>query len=416
MANAPNASHSPKDSSRDWGEGLRVLAATTWVQALCSAAMLLVPTLAPQVAAAFGVPTGLVGLQISLLYGVAMLTSLQSAVVARRLGGCRTSQLAMLLVLAGCGMVLMGSPVALLATTLLLGVAYGLTNPAAAQLLSRFTPADRRNLVYSIKQTGVPLGGILAGLLAPPLAAAWNWQAAFMAVGGATMATVLALQWRRSRWDSDRDSSARMHGFGSLEVLRRRVSMRWLGFTGFCLSAAQLSLISFAVAFMVEELLITLVTAGIIISLMHVAGVSGRIGWGLLADRLGGSLPVLYGLSALMAVVFLVISLVGAALPTWLAVVLLVIAGTTAIGWNGVYLGEVARRSLQRDVGDATAAVLVLTYMGVLVGPALFSLVVWLTDSYAAGFMLPAVAASLAIICLHNCRRASQEVETAAFR
>lgn len=68
------------------GEGWRVLAATTWVQVLCSGGMLLVPTLAPQVAAAFGIPTGWVGLQVSLLYGVAMLASLQSAVLSRRLG------------------------------------------------------------------------------------------------------------------------------------------------------------------------------------------------------------------------------------------------------------------------------------------------------------------------------------------
>lgn len=121
-------------------EGWWVLAATTWVQVLCSGGMLLVPTLAPQIAAAFGVATNLVGLQVSLLYGVAMLASLQSAVVARRLGGCRASQLAMALVMAGCLMALLGTPLALLATTLLLGLAYGLTSPAAAELLTRFTP------------------------------------------------------------------------------------------------------------------------------------------------------------------------------------------------------------------------------------------------------------------------------------
>ncbi len=112
-----------------------------------------------------------------------------------------------------------------------------------------------------------------------------------------------------------------MQRAGSLGVLRRYRAMRWLGATGFCLSAAQLSLLSFAVA------------------------------------------------------------------------------------WNGVYLGEVARRCDPGEVGEATAAVLVLTYMGVLVGPALFSLIVWLTGSYSVGFLLPMVTGALAVFCLLNCER-----------
>ncbi|MFQ3790341.1 MFS transporter [Halomonas sp. A29] len=410
MPSTPFAS-SPSPSR---AEGWWVLAATTWVQVLCSGAMLLVPTLAPQIAAAFGVATKLVGLQVSLLYGVAMLASLQSAVVARRLGGCRASQWAMALVLAGCALALFGTPVALLATTLMLGLAYGLTSPAAAELLTRFTPAERRNLVFSIKQTGVPLGGVLAGLLAPPLAAYWSWHAAFLAIGVTCLGMLLLLQCRRALWDEARQPTARMRGSGSLAVLRNQLPMRWLGAAGFCLSAAQLSLLSFAVAFMVEERLLTLVTAGVIVSVVHVAGVTGRIGWGVVADRLGRSLPVLLGLAFIIMVVFLVLALLGVFLPTWVVVVLLVLAGATAVGWNGVYLAEVARRCQPGEVGEATAAVLVLTYMGVLVGPALFSLIVWVTGSYAIGFLLPAATGGLAILCLQQYRRAGHVAEATA--
>ncbi|RDB43663.1 MFS transporter [Halomonas sp. DQ26W] len=399
---------SPTDQpavATEWGEGVVVLLAATWVQVLCSAGMLLVPTLAPQIAAAFGVPTGWVGLQVSLLYGVAMLTSLQSAMFARRLGGCRASQLAIALVMGGCALALIGTPLALLGTTLMLGLAYGITSPAAAELLSRFTPPERRNLVYSIKQTGVPLGGVLAGLMAPPLAALWNWQAAFLVVGVACLATLLLLQPRRSRWDASRDANVRMQRAGSLGVLRRSRAMRWLGATGFCLSAAQLSLLSFAVAFMVEELLLSLVMAGAVVSLVHVSGVSGRLAWGVLADRLGGSLPVLFGLAGVIAVIFFLLAVLGTAVPTWLTITLMVVAGATAVGWNGVYLGEVARRCQPGEVGEATAAVLVLTYMGVLVGPALFSLIVWLSGSYTVGFLLPTLTGTLAVFCLLNCVR-----------
>jgi hypothetical protein len=61
------------------------------------------------------------------------------------------------------------------------------------------------------------------------------------------------------------------------------------------------------------------------------------------------------------------------------------------------------------EVGEATAAVLVLTYMGVLTGPALFSLIVGLSGSYAIGFLLPAAASALAIVFLFACASASED-------
>lgn len=397
-----------------WSGTILIVAVTTWVQALCSAAMLLVPVLAPQIAADFGLPTGLVGMQVSVLYGVAMLASMQAGAVARRTGACRASQIAMALVAVGCAIAVIGTPLALLATTVLLGIAYGMTNPAAARLLARFTPSRHRNLIYSIKQTGVPLGGMLAGGLAPSMAQAWNWHAAFVVLGSTALVTAVTLQLRRRRWDDDRSSATSFHGFGSLNVLYRRLPMLWLGMTGFCLAAAQLSLLSFAVAFMVEELLITMVTAGIVMSFIHAFGVFGRVGWGLLADRVGGSLPILYGISGTMLALFVLLTQLVPETPQWLVIVLLSALGATAIGWNGVFLSEVANRSPKAEVGDATAAVLVLTYMGVLTGPALFSLFVGLGGSYALGFLLPAVAALLAVLCLRQCTRARDASATRA--
>ncbi len=392
-----------------WRETLLVVGATTWVQALTSAAMLMVPVLAPQIAADFGVPTGLVGMQVSLLYGVAMVTSLQAGSLAKRLGACRTSQLAMLLVAVGCALAMGGTPATLVVTTLLLGVAYGMTNPAAAQLLARYTPAHQRNLLYSIKQSGVPLGGVLAGSLGPSIAQQWGWQAAFGALAVAALLSGGLLQWRRRQWDSDRAPSAPLQGLGSLNVLYRHPPILWLGMTGFCLAAAQLSLLSFTVAFMVEELLITLVTAGVIMSVVHASGVFGRVGWGMLADRIGRSIPVLCGLAVVMLLLFLLVSRLGTTTPVWWVVLVLSAAGATAIGWNGVYLSEVARRSPHAEVGEATAAVLVLTYMGVLTGPALFSLIVGFGGSYSMGFLLPAVASLLALGCLRQATRSPSE-------
>jgi len=55
--------------------------------------------------------------------------------------------------------------------SMLIGIGYAFNNPASSHILKRVTPPRLRNLVYSIKQAGVPVGGILAALVMPPLSA-----------------------------------------------------------------------------------------------------------------------------------------------------------------------------------------------------------------------------------------------------
>ena len=49
--------------------------------------------------------------------------------------------------------------------------------------------------------------------------------------------------------------------------------------------------------------------------------------------------------------------------------------GLTASGWNGVFLAEVARLAPQDRIGETTGAVLTASYAGLLVTPALISIV-----------------------------------------
>jgi len=52
-----------------------------------------------------------------------------------------------------------------------------------------------------------------------------------------------------------------------------------------------------------------------------------------------------------------------------------VLYGASAIGWNGVFLAEVARRAPAGQAGAATGGTLLFTYFGVLAGQPLFSYV-----------------------------------------
>jgi hypothetical protein len=63
-----------------------------------------------------------------------------------------------------------------------------------------------------------------------------------------------------------------------------------------------------------------------------------------------------------------------------------VVYGATAIGWNGVYLAEVARIVPPGQAASATGGTLAMTYLGVVVLPVAFWALVAITGSYALAF------------------------------
>ena len=182
-----------------------VVAATSTVQAIMAFAGMTLATVAPEVARALDIPPSLIGYQFSLVFGCGIFTSLFAGTLIRRWGACRTTQASLLLGGTGCALTAVPHLATVGAASIVIGCAYGVTNPSASHLLSRFAAPRHRNLVFSIKQAGVPLGGILAGIIAPPMALSLGWQSVPLAVAAAVFVVMAALQFRRRAWDDDRD-------------------------------------------------------------------------------------------------------------------------------------------------------------------------------------------------------------------
>src|SRR3546814_19331100 len=62
-----------------------------------------------------------------------------------------------------------------------MGLSNGTANPAGSEVLQRYSPPGKRNLIFSIKQAGVPLGGVIAGLAIPAMVISVGWRAALFA-------------------------------------------------------------------------------------------------------------------------------------------------------------------------------------------------------------------------------------------
>jgi predicted MFS family arabinose efflux permease len=278
-----------------------------------------------------------------------------------------------------------------------------MTNPAASHLLFRFAPKNRQNIVFALKQTGVPLGGILAALLLPRLAEAYGWQAAIGVSALGMVALAVPLLAIRSRLDDDRNPLAR-HGAGGilsgLKVVIASPRLRALAIMGWAYASAQFCLFTFLITMLVTDLGWSLVAAGGAATVMQVGGVIGRIAWSVLADFIGRGVAILIAIGIGSSIFALVLAGATPDWPTWVLGVIVFGFGFCLVGWNGLWLAEVARAAGPGEVSLATGGVLFFTFSGIVTGPATFATLYRSIGNYAVTYGLFSVLTLVGAIVL----------------
>lgn len=354
-----------------------------------------------------------IGYQVAVVYLGAASLSLAAGGLVRRFGPVRTSQLALALVAGGCLLSAAGLLPLVLAGAYVMGLGYGATNPAASQLLARVA-SRRMNLIFSLKQTGVPIGGVLSGVIVPPITVAAGWQTALVAC--ATLVAILgvAIGVARRDWDSGRTPGAPILSSAgqSFSVVARNPILRWLASASFLYSGVQLCLTGFLLTYLVNDLGLGLVAAGTVLSLTHASGAFGRIAWGILADRFRSGGAILVANGAMTIGGLLLVAAVDPGWPMPFVVAACALFGFSALGWNGVYIAAIARRAPQGTIGLATGGSLFVTYAGVIVTPPAFAAIHDRLDlTYGAAFAWLSLASALGIACVSMAWRARVRAE-----
>jgi MFS family permease len=256
--------------------------------------------------------------------------------------------------------------------------------------LARTTAKDQMSLVFSIKQTGVPLGSMLAGAVVPPLALLIQWQLSMVFVAALCLMCAWVSQALRVELDSDRQVEAVIQWGSLIQPIRLVVAHRALftmASSSFMFSMVQLSLTTYLVTFLHEDLSYGLVAAGLALSVTQLGGIGGRVVWGYVADRWLGARAMLLLLASMMALCALASAFLTTDTPQSVVIGILVAFGASAIGWNGVYLAEVARRAPEGMASMATGGTLAFTFLGVVIGPPIFGALSTWFGTYRAGFM-----------------------------
>ena len=292
----------------------------------------------------------------------------------------------------------------LLVCLFLAGFGNGLSLPPTTRAIMFWFPQRVRGIAMSIKQTGVALAGALTGATLPAIALQFGWNGALFAVSIACLivAAFALIGYRESAGERLARSGSAGAGAGRMVDLLRHPGLLWLMLVSFGYAVVQLSTVNFLVLFLQESLALAVIAAGFFLSLAQSSGVIARIGWGVVSDLVfGGRRKIVLGIIGGCTVgALILLAWLPRDAPGWLIGLLMIAIGASAIGWNGIsitYVAEIAGRER-----SATAAGLNLTasYLGILVGPPLFGLIVDRTESYAVGFQALAAVMVLAIALL----------------
>ena len=379
-----------------------ILVVTMLPQAVTAMVSMAPPVMANQIATALGLSPKVAGLYVALVYVGAVISSSYTASLITRWGPLRTSFACV--VAGGLGLSLMAIPhlaTALLATAII-GLSYGPLTPASSHVIARYRTSTAIAFLVSVRQTSVPLGGVLAGAIAPPLVIGIGWREACVTLGllTAALGAVLWLSLRIVR--NEPPEPPHGHGNGFLQPARfilRSLDLTVLAVSSMVYAAMQLVLSSFLVIYLTSVTGTNLVLAGALLSASQMAGVAGRLCWGFIADRVRSPRMVLVTIGVLMAIATALMGLFSPAWPYVGLALVVIIVGGTASGWNGVYLAEIMSGVKSAEAGLATAGSLMFTYLGVIFGPVLFGILA-AQIGYPSAFLAMAAAVLLTGIVL----------------
>ena len=388
--------------------GSAALLAMLWLQIANAVTWIALPVLAPQVARIAGVEPSTIGHLPGVMFAGALLPTLIAGAVMPLIGPVRMSQLTTALSGVGLLIAATGNVWALFIAAVIIGAGYGPGAPLSSVVLSHHTKPEWRGLVFSVRQSGIPLGGLLAGLTLPAIALSFGTSQAVIVAATFALVSTLLVEPIRKKLDAPLRSSERPQ-FGALlrklsirQALRTHPDLPRVAYGGFAAAAVQGSVFALLVTFLVERASLDLITAGLVFSSMHLSGLVARIAFGYASDRFFGAQSLLAWLAAVGVGALLILLLAADKVPLAAIIALAGIIGATVSGWNGVMMAELARLSPPGLVASVSASAVTCIYFGYMLGPVVTSGIVGLSGSYLFGFapvMIALLAACLYQLC-----------------
>jgi MFS family permease len=364
-------------------------------QTFASVGKVLPAVVAPLVIVELHADPAWVGVYYGVSAGASLFAQMGCGSFIIRYGALRMSQVALVLLGGGIAVAAAGGLPGFAASAIVGGGGAAVSTPTSSQLLYRVSPPRLAPLVFSIKQTAVPAGLLISGFLAPAMASAWGWRGATLVTAAACVAFAAMLQPLRARFDDDRVPSRRfrLSDFRTtIASVLKAGDLRRLSFACFAFNGVQSVFTAYFVTYLVA-LGYELAAAGFLFSLVVAVAVPCRILWGWLGSFHVAPRLVMAGLALGMAGSVAVTGVFTAAWPMPAMGLVGAVLSATAMSWHGILLSQTARLAPDGRAGAVTGGVLSFGQIGAFLGPSAFSLLLYLTGGYGAGWAVCAIPA-----------------------
>ncbi len=353
--------------------------------------------IAPAIIADLRIDPAWIGIYFALTAAASLVAQLGCGSFIVRHGAMRMSQLSLVMVAAGTALAALGTPLALVLSAIICGGGGAVSTPASSHLLSRVSSPQYLPLVFSIKQTAVPAGLLLAGALGPLLTEWKDWRFTMLLSAAACIVFALMLQPLCKIFDTDRvpTRTFRLSDFKStLTAVLATPNLRALSFACLAFNGLQATITAYFVVYL-TTIGYTPVAAGFVFSVAVAVAVPGRVLWGWLGSTHISPRRMMAGLALGMAGSVALLALCDAGWPTLLVGLIACVLSATALSWHGILLAETARAAPEDMRGGVTGGVLSFGQVGALALPLMYSGLLDVTGSYGIGFIICGVPALL---------------------
>ena len=358
--------------------------------------------IAPAIIADLLIDPAWIGIYFALTATASLFVQLGCGGFIVRYGALRMSQVSLCMLVVAGALATQGTSLMLVLSAILSGSGTALSTPSSSHLLGRCAPPRHMPLVFSIKQTAVPAGMLLCGLLGPQLTHLTGWRGAMLISAAACAVFALALQPLRRVFDDDRvpDQAIRLSDLReTLFTVLRIPALRGMSLACLTFNGLQQVVTAYFVVYL-TTIGYTPVAAGLAFSFAVMVAVPGRILWGWLGSGHVAPRVLMAALALGMAASAALFGFTSAAWPKLLIAVVAGMLSATALSWHGVLLSEAARAAPEGKRGAVTGGVLSFGQVGALTEPLMFSLLLGATGSYGVGFIACGIPALLVGIIL----------------
>ncbi len=376
-----------------------ILALITFSHVIGAAAQYGINTLAPFYQEDLGLSRAQVGLFFSAFYLAMTGASFGAGWLADRWGVRRTiSQGHLFLGICTVAAALSPSFIWACASFFLAGLGYSFLNPASSVGVMNWFHRDERATAMGTKQTGVAGGGVLAAVLAPSLVFIIGWRGALAALGviNVLFAFVFSSSWREAP-QSFADSFEPESAASAQPGARMYRALLPASVATAIYLVGQMVLITYVPLYLKDAMGFSAYWSSQALALTQGGAMIGRVGWGVVSDRLFGGRRkvVLLLIGSLSALLVTALSFLSRDSSYYLLLPILFLAGVCLVGYQGVsyaLIGEIAGKA---RTGVGLGMMITINAACATVGTPLFGYIVDRTGSYPVGWRV--VAATLAV-------------------